>query len=228
MESTGVRNKIQCSAETADLLTAAGREKWITPREDTISVRGKGIMQTYFLKVISGSKASGETADTEDTPTRLGSECKAKEDRLVNWNVEVLSGLLRKILARRAATGKSCTLSKHLAGDLKTPNGMTVLDEVAEIISLPAFDGTAIRKQVDPDSITLKPKVVEELLALVAEFASMYRKNPFHSFEHASHVTMSVLKMLSRIENPKEIVATRKGGEIDLNALESQLHDHTL
>lgn len=29
-----------------------------------------------------------------------------------------------------------------------------------------------------------------------------YRNNPFHNFEHASHVTMSVVKLLSRIVAP--------------------------
>jgi class 3 adenylate cyclase len=34
MESTGIRNKIQISQETADLLIIAGKVKWISRRED--------------------------------------------------------------------------------------------------------------------------------------------------------------------------------------------------
>jgi len=33
----------------------------------------------------------------------------------------------------------------------------------------------------------------------------LYRDNPFHNFEHASHVTMSVSKLLSRIVSPQDI-----------------------
>ena len=36
MESTGVRDRIQVSPTTADLLTAAGKGHWIKPREDTV------------------------------------------------------------------------------------------------------------------------------------------------------------------------------------------------
>lgn len=47
-----------------------------------------------------------------------------------------------------------------------------------------------------------------------------YRDNPFHNFEHASHVTMSVVKLLSRIVAPdlglKSACDTNK-----------ELHDHT-
>jgi hypothetical protein len=42
MESTGIRGKIQCSKETVDLLTEAGKGRWITPREDLITAKGKG------------------------------------------------------------------------------------------------------------------------------------------------------------------------------------------
>lgn len=45
--------------------------------------------------------------------------------------------------------------------------------------------------------------------------------NPFHNFEHASHVTMSVTKLLSRIVAPSE--HDIKNSIKD----ESQLHDHT-
>jgi class 3 adenylate cyclase len=34
MESTGLRDKIQVSQETADLLIAAGKTSWVTQRED--------------------------------------------------------------------------------------------------------------------------------------------------------------------------------------------------
>jgi hypothetical protein len=34
MESTGIRNKLQISQETVDLLIIAGKVKWISRRED--------------------------------------------------------------------------------------------------------------------------------------------------------------------------------------------------
>jgi hypothetical protein len=58
----------------------------------------------------------------------------------------------------------------------------------------------------------------------------MYRENPFHNFEHASHVTMSVVKLLSRIVAPSDVNVhendNRKGSTRAL-FVASTLHDHT-
>jgi hypothetical protein len=48
----------------------------------------------------------------------------------------------------------------------------------------------------------------------------MYRNNPFHNFEHASHVSMSVHKLLSRIVAPDVDTS-------DEENLAKNLHDHT-
>ena len=50
MESTGLRNRIQLSQATADLLIKAGKQSWIIKRSDEIEAKGKGRMQTYWLK----------------------------------------------------------------------------------------------------------------------------------------------------------------------------------
>lgn len=42
MESSGVRDNIQCTSETVDLLRACGKDHWIHPREEMIRVVGKG------------------------------------------------------------------------------------------------------------------------------------------------------------------------------------------
>jgi hypothetical protein len=47
--------------------------------------------------------------------------------------------------------------------------------------------------------------------------------NPFHNFEHASHVTLSVIKMLGRIVNPKDIFNQNTA----LEAISVALHDYS-
>jgi class 3 adenylate cyclase len=47
MESTGQPGKIQISEETAEFLIEAGKESWLTPREERIVAKGKGELQTY-------------------------------------------------------------------------------------------------------------------------------------------------------------------------------------
>jgi hypothetical protein len=59
--------------------------------------------------------------------------------------------------------------------------------------------------------------VIDQVREYVTCIARMYRTNAFHNFEHASHVTMSVTKLLSRIVAPRNI------DDDKLN----ELHDHT-
>ena len=54
MESTGKTDKIQVSQKTADLLKAAGKQSWLTPREEFVSAKGK-----------VNSKLIGSKDDTE-------------------------------------------------------------------------------------------------------------------------------------------------------------------
>jgi hypothetical protein len=39
MESTGIRNRIQASQQTADLLIEAGKANWVTPRKDLVEAK---------------------------------------------------------------------------------------------------------------------------------------------------------------------------------------------
>ena len=50
MESTRTSEKqmIQISQATADLLVAAGKTHWLTPREDVVIAKGKGGMHTFW------------------------------------------------------------------------------------------------------------------------------------------------------------------------------------
>jgi len=50
MESTGEGGKIQASQATADLLVIAGRQTWLEPRKELVEAKGKGSMQTYWLR----------------------------------------------------------------------------------------------------------------------------------------------------------------------------------
>ena len=50
-----------------------------------------------------------------------------------------------------------------------------------------------------------------------------FSENPFHSFDHAAHVTMSVSKLLARIVAPETVDPTARDGK----TFESLRHDHT-
>jgi class 3 adenylate cyclase len=49
MESTGIKNRIQISQQTMEHLLASGMKDWVQPRETTVTAKGKGELQTYWL-----------------------------------------------------------------------------------------------------------------------------------------------------------------------------------
>jgi hypothetical protein len=133
--------------------------------------------------------------------------------RLIDWNVDVLQKQLQKIIAMRKAAPKTC---EELA--VQYPNGSTVLDEVKEVIPLST---KSHNYKQNPDEIELSRQVLSQLRDYVAAIASMYRDNPFHSFEHASRVTQSVTKLLARVVTLESInyddLCYKKDGSTNLH-----------
>lgn len=207
MESTSERNKIQVSHETAELLIAAGREKWVTERSDKILAKGKGVLQTYFLNLRAGSSESGSTkapsqADShgsksvspgenrlKPTLSRVeedtggcddGDSLPKKATRLVHWNVDILAKILKQIVAHRLSSNVK-TLSKAQLKHLTYTNS-DLFKEVKDVIALPKFDAKTFQHHVDPSSVELSPEVLQQLTGYITRVAQMYRDNPFHNF----------------------------------------------
>lgn len=216
MESTGTPHKIQISQETANLLIAAGKSKWIIPREEKVYAKGKGELQTHYLKLNPGSRVStsdtlslassytgkeGEDDDASNSRFRLAAalasaeDVKEKNSRLVTWNVDILGKLLKQVVARRATT--SGLFSIHMENKQKSKpqhpkfsKNSRPLDEVVDVLSLPHFDADNFKKHVDPETVELPAAAVSQLTEYVSRIETLYNANPFHNFEHASHVTL--------------------------------------
>ena len=222
MESNSTKNRIQCSEATAKLIIAGGKEHWVRPREDLVSAKGKGQVQTYWVLPRSGTASihSSEHGDIESGPDLVVDEDGVNQavwggdttnklvmdlsmpnnryQRLIDWNVELLSSLLKQIEARRRDL-KLNTKKNVAPPHLTLKGGSTALDEVTEIITLPQFDPNAHKTRTSPEDVVLDEAIVAQLRDYVTTIASMYRDNPFHNFEHASHVTMSTNKLLKRV-----------------------------
>jgi hypothetical protein len=218
MESTGVGGRVHLSEQTANLLIAAGKAKWVEKREGVIVAKGKGEMQTYWLSsktqtpvgsISSRTEGSGNESSQMGNVPSIGTSTKdwgqtplvsdgvalmsSQVERLVGWNAETMIQLLQQIVASRmsaaAVTNKQSSLvAETLSTDISA--GATVLDEVAEIITLPKFNANPGSKHVDPASVDLGRTVKRQVHEYVSFVADVYQKNPFHNFEHASHVTM--------------------------------------
>ena len=271
MESTGQPNLIHASQETADLLVACGKVSWVAARDDVVSVKGKGTMQTFWLKPRRGSavgytylmETSSNASSTIDskpkhrtvTPqrtlsqkqalSRLGNDspsaCSAssptsngqedfnkwgnlsldealtakasvgnqkkasqKMSRLVDWNVDLLMSFLAKVVSNRDGLTAIRRLEHSIDHEhLRSERSTSILNEVTEVILLPDYDnGKRLRSQTE---VVLPSEVREQLHDFVSRIATMYRDIPFHNLEHASHVTMSAVKLMRRIINPDDV-----------------------
>jgi class 3 adenylate cyclase len=111
MESTGQPSRVQCSEATAMIIIKAGKEAWLTKREDAIYAKGKGIVQTYWINASDESSSGDGTSnvDIKDGALKEGSnelsffsEGNASRDadqmeRSIDWNVDLLHTALRKL-----------------------------------------------------------------------------------------------------------------------------------
>ena len=249
IESTSRTGRIQLSSETAKLLIQGGKGHWIEKRHDEISVKGKGTLQTYWLTCIkgrycggedSGSHGDGATVDDasdERSETLLssgGGGVNNKTSRLIDWNTETLVSLLKQIAARRSVTpnhSKNGAMECSRLCAIEKIQSSHPLDEVQEIIHLPEYDAEAVCSQKTIESYEIDQVVVDQVREYVTLIAGMYRPNAFHNFEHASHVTMSVTKLLSRIVAPKDLATggagDSAGDNLDVGVSHEVLHDHT-
>jgi class 3 adenylate cyclase len=132
MQSTGDPHRVHISHETSQLLTEAGKEHWVTQRLEVVSVKGKGRLQTYWAKPLPLSTPHNDNISSpyhedlsHDAPSRSDaldvtdpgvwgatsvdvalkwrSSALNKRERLVEWNAELLQGLLQKIAVKRSA-----------------------------------------------------------------------------------------------------------------------------
>eukprot|EP00980_Cylindrotheca_fusiformis_P008567 scaffold1820_cov129-Cylindrotheca_fusiformis.AAC.8 len=220
MESSGERSRIQVSQVTASLLLEAGLARWIIPRSTKMFVKGKGKMQTYWVRKSSRSnkpKASGpklemdtleETAETEGSSERTeedgnGIEEMNKTERLVEYNVEVLTSLLEQIVGSRGGVTNRIQTLSNAEKNIGTGE-RTVLEEFIPVIPLKRFDTKELERRQRTTNVDIGAEAKYQLRHYISTIAGMYPDNAFHSFEHASHVIASVKKLLARIVNIDE------------------------
>ena len=245
METNGLRDRIHISQETADILVEAGKGHWLVPRSDKVHAKGKGELQTYWLEIKSAntnstgsSSVTGEQApavdEDDDDDVKPNPEVHAKpimrksdavvdldderQQRLIDWNTDCLLRFLKEIEARRQISPNE-GLTQAKLRELEQRQLDCPLEEVQEIIVLPTWEDHKTIKDVE--SIDLGKAVTEQLRDYIQTIAAMYRKNPFHNFEHASHVSMSVIKLLARIVAPPNLDPSADDDMLH------NLHDHT-
>jgi hypothetical protein len=245
MESTGKRNRIQVSQSTADLLINKHRkDAWLVKRSDVIDAKGKGQMQTHWLR-LGRSKAASTLLLTAEENTdvdagdgtengslvspSLSQSNKAvvaaslhqRTQRLIEWNADLLYRQLQKIAAMRRDTTTTPPNGRHNgdAANVHAPSsslkaleddfmtqGSNLFDHTKKNVLLSLPNKAKHYDQHEVDAIDLGSIVLSQLLDFVSVVASMYHPdNAFHNFDHASHVTQSVSKLLARVVTSEDI-----------------------
>ena len=224
MESNGQKDCIHVSEATAKLLMESGKQRWLTPRKDKVMAKGKGEMQTYWLEVRSSipnnfdstprRRSSGDTDVDEADGSSMGdsnSELEPKIpawekdvsskavlgerfQRLVDWNVDQLVTLLKKVATNRKNLEKGD--SKGSEFDLRTDS--SILEEVTEVI---AFSKTSITSE-DGD-FQLDSAVVAQLHEFITSIAMSYNDNSFHNVSFLLRFQQGyVLTLLYSLDDP--------------------------
>eukprot|EP00536_Pseudo-nitzschia_multiseries_P000747 jgi/Psemu1/249906/estExt_Genewise1Plus.C_90109 len=214
MESTGQPNRIQVSQKTADLITAAGKERWLIRREEFVNAKGKGQLQTYWLERNKRRRTSSFASSVDSSyegnvvsnieSTRRGNSIdNPKPQRLIDWNVCIFRHLLEEVASHRHKTLSNSNpkvLPNERLTELSSKKTKHARDEIAETIRMPEYRGTV---NTGSERFELSHSVIDELRDYITRIAHLYcTDNKFHNFEHASHVTMSTVKLLQRIASP--------------------------
>ena len=195
MESLGRPGCIQVSPTTANLLRKARKGHWLQKRADRVQAKGKGVIQTYWVTLGSSKQedadlSSGSFAKTQGRPFDEGQHA-----RLIDWNVDLLSRLLKQIIAHRGRT-RSVSLGSPNVGNVITS---TPRNEITEAIKMPRYAARKKNRPLDLKTVELHPLVLQQLRELVTTISSLYAKHPFHNFEHACYVTLSSQRFLGRV-----------------------------
>ena len=198
MESNGAPGRIHISQETADLLDKAGKSSWIVAREGTVMAKGKGALKTYWLAYQAppqndrnASKETSSSAVRQDQTRQSGHQApqfgvnvedflapEERRRRLVEYNKEILFGLLKRVVAFRRGKFPN---QEFKEAELTFSQANHPVDEVAEVIEIPDDD------HIEEASDDISKEVEEQLELYISDIAGMYKNNPFHNFEHGAY-----------------------------------------
>jgi len=213
MEGTSLPNCIQASQKTADLLIEAGKSSWISKREDLITAKGKGSMITYWIN-LGEKKNSAFQPDSAQLTMMMSGVASSKLQHLIDFNAEILEHLLRELLEYNSASDERSRPSSRKSSIRRVDSKeemkgygfdkTTPREDIVEVIPIPKMDANQKqKKQKTPVDISLDVKVKNQLHDFVSQLAHSHSNdNPFHNFDHATHVAMSVRKLLARILKP--------------------------
>ena len=231
------------SNDTAKYIIDSGKSHWLMPRKEVVEAKGKGEMSTFWLKIYSKTSRRASTrtleqydsdSDDDGNEEAIVAESRMQFDRLVDWNVEIMLSILKRIVARRQDMMSAQDIVRRRYSktgmDVMNVGGGYLLDEVKEVVNLPAFDPMLPGHTTEAAAFELPRVVKNELRDYVSQIAAGYNSNPFHNLEHASHVCLSANKLLKRIVESNDVDYRLNSNEQEastIRAVAADLHKHT-
>ena len=197
------------------------RQRWAKTGKDIVAAfnakynGAKDVADAAKIDLLAKARVD---VGTQKTSNPSDGELPKHLQRLVDWNVELLERLLKRILAKRAAAA-------GMSGQTETPKfkkqeGQIVVDEVVESISFPELDPSTSAGKIDANSVELSLAATSQLREYVTKIGHQFAQNPFHCLDHGSQVSMTANKLLSRIVSP-----ANKSGSSKYDA--SELYEQT-
>ncbi len=131
-----------------------------------------------------------------------------KRERYVDYHTNVLTGLLKKLVAMHSARRGDCSEADAYAemvgkpidpfGDASTTK--TFAEEAVEGILFP----TSTQHIENDEENPIEDSASNQLRELISKVSRWHRDDlPFHSFEHASHTVLSITKLLAAVETTR-------------------------
>lgn len=114
-----------------------------------------------------------------DPPSSFMAEGMTEKNyRLVDYNVDVMMSLLKKILAKRSVVENT---SPQLENTSR--NGSIALDEVRDFIPMPKYNEEVAVKLVSDYRVEIPEVVRQELREYIIRIQALYPPNAFHKYE---------------------------------------------
>lgn len=121
MESTGCPGLIQASQATVDLLLDAGKWHWVRARPDHVEIKGKGSMQTFWIK---SKKTDSNGTDGES----------ASDGGSMTGSFENSFGLDHSMEMTGAMDNSFDLTTEHLLDAAKIAKSMRLIDWTVEVL----------------------------------------------------------------------------------------------
>ena len=213
IESSGQKGKVHISEEMANILKASGKEYWLSKREDVVNLKGLGEVPTYWLGLqnerhsATGSVTSISTTDSSE-PSSNDELALIKNQindwnnpsDLTSWHSKFLAKFLVRVVQARQARGGQIEVDEESlqAAERTALFGHASPSECIQCGSITSGD---LESQVP--CTKLDTAAMEQLKDFVQQISDAYNPHPFHNVQHASHVVISLKKLMeSTEENP--------------------------